>query len=48
MTVKKLITVPDETLRKKSQDIEKVSYEEKKLVKDLFETIEEFSSNGLG
>ncbi len=30
MTVKKLITVPDETLRKKSQNIEKVSDDEKK------------------
>ena len=29
MTVKKLITVPDETLRKKSQNIEKVSDDEK-------------------
>ena len=34
MAVKKLITVPDEILRKKSQLIEKVSSEEKKLVKE--------------
>ena len=46
MTVKKLITVPDETLRKKSQDIEKVSNEEKKLVKDLFETM--YYHKGIG
>ena len=39
MTVKKLITVPDEVLRKKSQNIQKVGEDEKKLVKDLFETM---------
>ena len=46
MTVKKLITVPDETLRKKSQSIEKVSQDEKKLVKDLFETM--YHHKGIG
>ena len=46
MTVKKLITVPDETLRKKSQNIEKVSDDEKKLVKDLFETM--YHHKGIG
>ena len=46
MTVKKLITVPDETLRKKSQNIEKVSDDEKKLVKDLFETM--YYHKGIG
>ena len=46
MAVKKLITVPDEILRKKSQLIEKVSSEEKKLVKDLFETM--YHHKGIG
>tara|TARA_Y100001970_G_C14190453_1_gene835047 strand:- start:105 stop:629 length:525 start_codon:yes stop_codon:yes gene_type:complete len=46
MAVKKLITVPDEILRKKSQLIEKVSNEEKKLVKDLFETM--YHHKGIG
>ena len=31
MTVKKLITVPDEILRKNSQPIEKISNNEKKI-----------------
>ena len=46
MAVKKLITVPDEILRKKSQSIEKVSNEEKKLVKDLLETM--YHHKGIG
>ena len=46
MTVKKLITVPDEILRKKSQNIEKVSNNEKKLIKDLFETM--YHHKGIG
>ena len=37
MTVQKLITVPDEILRKKSKPIEKVSSNEKKLIKDLLQ-----------
>ena len=32
MTIKKLITVPDEVLRKKSQNIQKVGENEKKLI----------------
>ena len=46
MTIKKLITVPDELLRKKSQNIEKVSTDEKKLIKDLFETM--YHHKGIG
>ena len=46
MTIKKLITVPDELLRKKSQNIEKVGTEEKKLVKDLFDTM--YHHKGIG
>ena len=46
MTVKKLITVPDEELRKKSQNIQKVGEDEKKLVKDLFETM--YHHKGIG
>ena len=47
MTVKKLITVPDEVLRKKSQNIQKVGEDEKKLVKDLFETMNHHKGIGL-
>ena len=46
MTVKKLITVPDDILRKNSQPIEKVSNNEKKLIKDLFETM--YHHKGIG
>ena len=46
MTVKKLITVPDEILRKKSQHIDKVSKDEKKLINDLFETM--YHHKGIG
>ena len=46
MTVKKLITVPDDILRKNSQPIEKVSNNEKKLIKDLFETM--YRHKGIG
>ena len=46
MTVKKLITVPDDVLRKKSQNIEKVGQDEKKLIKDLFETM--YHHKGIG
>ncbi len=37
MTIKKLITVPDEVLRKKSQPIEKITNDEKRRVNDMFE-----------
>ena len=46
MSVKKLITVPDEILRKKSKSIEKVSNNEKKLIKDLIETM--YHHKGIG
>ena len=46
MTVKKLITIPDEVLRKKSQNIQKVGENEKKLIKDLFETM--YHHKGIG
>ena len=46
MTVKKLITVPDEILRKTSLPIEKISNNEKKLIKDLFETM--YHHKGIG
>ena len=46
MTVKKLITVPNEILRKKSQNIEKVGQYEKELVKELFETM--YHHKGIG
>lgn len=46
MSLKKIITVPDEMLRKKSEPIEKVGDNEKKLIKDLFETM--YHNNGIG
>ncbi len=46
MAVQKLITVPDEILRKKSKLIEKVSSHEKKLIKDLIQTM--YHHKGIG
>ena len=46
MPLKKIITVPDEILRKNSDPIEKVGDNEKKLIKDLFETM--YHNNGIG
>ena len=46
MTIKKLITVPNEILRKKSEKIEKVGKDEKNLIKDLFETM--YYHKGIG
>ena len=46
MSIKDIITVPDETLKKKSDLIEKVGLNEKKLIKDLFETM--YHYNGIG
>ena len=46
MTIKKLITVPNEILRKKSKKIEKVGKDEKNLIKDLFETM--YHHKGIG
>tara|TARA_B100000941_G_C28359934_1_gene476436 strand:- start:26 stop:544 length:519 start_codon:yes stop_codon:yes gene_type:complete len=46
MTVKNIVTVPDEILRKKSHPIEKININEKKLIKNLFDTM--YHSNGIG
>ena len=46
MTIKPIITVPNEVLKKISDPIENVGESEKKLIKDLFETM--YSSNGIG
>ena len=46
MSVKPIITVPNEFLKKTSDPIEKVGDNEKRLVKDLFETM--YNSNGIG
>ena len=46
MSLKKIITVPDETLRKISDPITKVGINEKQLVKSLFETM--YHNNGIG
>tara|TARA_B100001057_G_scaffold274980_1_gene275202 strand:- start:674 stop:1189 length:516 start_codon:yes stop_codon:yes gene_type:complete len=41
-----IITVPDETLKKISEPVEKVGVNEKKLINDLFETM--YQSKGIG
>jgi peptide deformylase len=46
MSIKHIITVPDETLKKISQPVEKVGVNEKKLINDLFETM--YKSKGIG
>tara|TARA_B100001115_G_scaffold174201_1_gene158986 strand:+ start:1846 stop:2370 length:525 start_codon:yes stop_codon:yes gene_type:complete len=46
MTIKDIITVPNEILKKTSEPIEKIGINEKKLIKDLFETM--YKSNGIG
>ena len=46
MSIKNIITVPDETLKKISKPVEKVGENEKKLINDLFETM--YNSNGIG
>ena len=46
MTIKDIITVPDETLKKISDPIENVGVNEKKLINDLFETM--YNSKGIG
>ncbi len=46
MTIKDIITVPNETLKKISEPIEKVGVNEIKLVNELFETM--YRSNGIG
>ncbi len=46
MTIKPIITVPNEVLKKTSDPIEKVTESERKLANDLFETM--YNSNGIG
>ena len=46
MSIKEIITVPDEILKKKSDPIENIGINEKKLIVDLFETM--YNSNGIG
>ena len=46
MSIKNIITVPNETLKKISEPVEKVGINEKKLIKDLFDTM--YQSNGIG
>ena len=47
MSIKQIITVPDETLKKISEPLEKVGINEKKLIDDLFETMYKYSGIGL-
>ncbi len=47
MTIKEIITVPDEVLKKVSNPIEKIGINEKKLIHDLFETMYKFNGIGL-
>ena len=46
MTIKPIITVPNDVLKKISDPIENVGESEKKLINDLFETM--YNSNGIG
>jgi peptide deformylase len=46
MSIKPIITVPDEILKKTSEPVEKVGANEKKLINDLFETM--YKSKGIG
>ena len=46
MSIKPIITVPDEVLKKNSDPLEMVGESEKKLAKDLFETM--YASKGIG
>ena len=46
MSIREIITVPNEILKKISKPIEKIGEDEKKLVKDLFETM--YNSKGIG
>ena len=46
MSLKNIITVPDETLRKISDPIEDVGKNEKLFIKDLFETM--YHNKGIG
>ena len=46
MSIKEIIMVPDETLKKISDPVEKIGINEKKLINDLFETM--YNSQGIG
>ena len=46
MSIKDIIMVPDETLKKISDPVEKIGINEKKLINDLFETM--YNSQGIG
>ena len=46
MSIKDIINVPNEILKKTSDPIEKISFNEKKLINDLFETM--YQSKGIG
>jgi len=46
MSIKNIITVPDETLRKASTSVENIGENEKKLIKDMFESM--YHHNGIG
>ena len=46
MSIKDIITVPNEILKKISDPIEKVGINEKQLINDLFETM--YNSKGIG
>ena len=46
MSIKDIIMVPDDTLKKISDPVEKVGINEKKLINDLFETM--YNSQGIG
>ena len=46
MTKRKIILVPDQILKKKSEKIEKLTNKEKQLADDLFETM--YKNNGIG
>ena len=47
MAIKEIITIPNEILKKVSEPIEKVGIDEKKLIKELFETMYHFNGIGL-
>ena len=46
MSIKNIIKVPDNLLRKISEPVEKIGINEKKLIQDLFDTM--YHSNGIG
>ena len=46
MSIKDIITIPDEILRKTSSPIEKIGKNEKNLIKNLFDTM--YASKGIG